>query len=137
MKSESEITQSCLTLYDPMDYTNSPGQNARVGSLSLRQGIFPTQELKWALLHSRQILYQLRYQGSQLLNLKSLKVLKENAGVGSGVEEWVMAARSFAAAAALGAAEPQRRPGAGESRPFSAAGDPPSRQALARLGGFS
>ena len=90
-----------------MDYTNSPGQNARVGSLSLRQGIFPTQELKWALLHSRQILYQLRYQGSQLLNLKSLKVLKENAGVGSGVEEWVMAARSFAAAAALGAAVPQ------------------------------
>ena len=36
-----------------------------VGSLSLLQGIFPTQELNhWGLLHCRQILYQLRYQGS-------------------------------------------------------------------------
>ena len=29
------------------------------------QGIFPTQELNWGLLHSRQILYQLSHQGSQ------------------------------------------------------------------------
>ena len=32
-----------------------------VGSLSLLQGIFPTQELNWGLLHCRQIPYQLSY----------------------------------------------------------------------------
>ena len=49
---------------DPMDYTwNSPGQNAGVGSLSLLQGIFPTQELNPGLLHCRQILYQLSHKG--------------------------------------------------------------------------
>ena len=36
---------------------NSPGQNTGVGSLSLLQGIFPTQELNQGLLHCRQILY--------------------------------------------------------------------------------
>ena len=42
-----KVAQSCLTLCDPMDYSawNSPGQNTGVGSLSLLQGIFPTQEL--------------------------------------------------------------------------------------------
>ena len=35
-----------------------------VGSLSLLQQIFLTQELNWGLLHCRQILYQLSYQGS-------------------------------------------------------------------------
>ena len=37
-------------------------KNTRVGSLSLLQGIFPTQESNWGLLHCRQILYQLSYQ---------------------------------------------------------------------------
>ena len=43
-----------------------PGQpeSAGVGSLSLLQGIFLTQELNWCLLCCRQILYQLSYQGS-------------------------------------------------------------------------
>ena len=48
-------------LYSPW---NSPGQNARVGSLSLLQQIFPTQESNPGLLHCRQILHQLSYQGS-------------------------------------------------------------------------
>ena len=39
-------------------------KNTGVGDLSLRQGIFPTQELNWGLLHCRQILFQLSYQGS-------------------------------------------------------------------------
>ena len=34
-------------------------KNTGVGSLSLLQGTFPTQELNWRLLHCRQILYQL------------------------------------------------------------------------------
>ena len=38
-------------------------RNAGVGSLSLLQRIFPTQELNRGLLHCRQILYQLSYQG--------------------------------------------------------------------------
>ena len=37
------------------------------GSLSLLQGIFPTQESNQGLLHCRQILYQLSYQGSLVL----------------------------------------------------------------------
>ena len=43
---------------------NSPGQNTGVGSLSLLQQIFPTEESNWGLLYCRQILYQLSYQGS-------------------------------------------------------------------------
>ena len=39
-------------------------KNTGVGSLSLLQWIFPTQKSNWDLLHCRQILYQLSYQGS-------------------------------------------------------------------------
>ena len=39
-------------------------KNTGVGSLSLLQRIFPTQESNWGLLHCRQILYQLSFQGS-------------------------------------------------------------------------
>ena len=42
----------------------SPGQNTGVGSLSLLQGIFPTQGLNSGLLHCRQILHQPSHQGS-------------------------------------------------------------------------
>ena len=48
-------------LYSPW---NSPGQKTAVGSLSLLQGIFPTQGSNPGLLHCRWILYQLSYQGS-------------------------------------------------------------------------
>ena len=40
-----------------------------VGSLSLLQGIFPTQGLNPGLLHCRQILYQLSHQGSAFICL--------------------------------------------------------------------
>ena len=40
-----------------------------MGSLSLLQGIFLTQELNWGLLHCRRVLYQLSYQGSPCLSL--------------------------------------------------------------------
>ena len=97
-----KVTQSCLTLCDPMHYTvhgillarilewvafpfsrgssqpRSPAlqadflpsepqgkpKNTGVGSLSLLQQIFLTQESNWALLHCRRIRYQLSYQGS-------------------------------------------------------------------------
>ena len=43
---------------------DSPGQNTGVGSFSLLQWIFPTQELNWGLLHCRRILYPQSHQGS-------------------------------------------------------------------------
>ena len=39
-------------------------KNTGVGSLSILQQIFPTQESKRGFLHCRQILYQLSHQGS-------------------------------------------------------------------------
>ena len=46
--------KSCPTLCDPMDYPwNSSGQNKGVGSLSLLQGIFPTQGSNSGLPHCR------------------------------------------------------------------------------------
>ena len=43
---------------------NSPSKNTGVGSHSLLQGIFLTQGSSLCLLHYRQILYCLSYQGS-------------------------------------------------------------------------
>ena len=48
-------------LYSPW---NSPGRNTGVGSLSLLQGIFPTQGLNTGLPHCRRIRYHLSHQGS-------------------------------------------------------------------------
>ena len=48
-------------LYSPW---NSSGHNSGVGSLSFLQGIFPTQGSNPCLPHCRQVLYQLRHQGS-------------------------------------------------------------------------
>ena len=50
-------------LYSPW---NSPGQNTRVGSLSLLQGIVPTQGSNPGLPHCGHILYQLSHKGSPL-----------------------------------------------------------------------
>ena len=49
-----------------MDYTvhGISGQNTGVGSISLLQGIFPTQGSNPGLPHCRQILYQLSHKGS-------------------------------------------------------------------------
>ena len=62
-KNKLQVAQSCPTLGDPMDCPwNSPGQNTEVGSLSLLQGIFPTQGSDPGLLHCRRILYQLSHK---------------------------------------------------------------------------
>ena len=108
LKVRVEVTPSCLTLCNPMDYRVhgilqarilkwvdflSPGdlpnpgieprppalqadslpaeppeepKSAGVGSLSLLQQIFLTQESNQGLLHCRWILYQLSYQGDPL-----------------------------------------------------------------------
>ena len=69
------VAQLCLTLCDLID-CSPPGSlwdsvhgilQVRIlewGCHSLLQGIFPTQKLNLGLLHCRQILYQLSYQGS-------------------------------------------------------------------------
>ena len=48
-----------------------PGKlkSSEVGSLSLLQQVFTTQESNWGLLHCRQIIYQLNYQGSPFVKL--------------------------------------------------------------------
>ena len=64
-----KVAQWCPTLCDTNGlYSpwNSLGQNTGVGSLSLLQGIFPTQGLNPCLLHCRWILYLLSHKGSQV-----------------------------------------------------------------------
>ena len=69
-ESESEVAQSCPTLFDPMD-CNVPNSSvhgifqARVLEYSsfLLQSIFPTQGSKPGLPHCRQTLYGLSQQG--------------------------------------------------------------------------
>ena len=60
-------------LYSPW---NSPGQNTGVGSLSLLQGIFPTQGSNPGLPHGRWILYQLSHKGSPGILECSLTLLQ-------------------------------------------------------------
>ena len=56
-----------LALFTPLHVYrpwNSPGHNTGVGSLSILQGIFPTQGWNPGLPHFRQILYQLSHKRS-------------------------------------------------------------------------
>ena len=47
----------------PHGLYSDPGQDTGVGSLSLLQGIFPSQGSNPGLLHRRRILYQLSHKG--------------------------------------------------------------------------
>ena len=66
------VTQSCLTLCDPVDCNppgsyvqgDSPGKNTRVGCHALFQGILPNPGSNPGLPHCRNILYHLSHQGS-------------------------------------------------------------------------
>ena len=62
-----KVAQSCLALCDPVDYTVHGILQSIIlewVSLSLLQGIFPTQGSNPVLLHCRRILYQLSHKGS-------------------------------------------------------------------------
>ena len=76
-ESHSVISNS-LRLHGLYSPWNSPGQNTGVGSLSFLQRIFLTQELNQSLLHCRQILYHLSYQGGiqyqQFFYISTLKL---------------------------------------------------------------
>ena len=79
-KVKVKVAQSCPTLWDPMDCPwNSPGQNPGVGSLSLLQGIFPTQGSNPGLPHCRQILYQLSHSEAHLGCFQILAVMRKAA----------------------------------------------------------
>ena len=68
VRSESySVLSNSLQLHGLYSPWNSLGQNTGTGSLSLLQGIFPTQGSNPGLLHCRQILYQLNHQGSPSL----------------------------------------------------------------------
>ena len=58
-----KVTQLCPTLCNPKDIVRGILQ-ARMGSLSLLQGIFPIKGSNPILPHCRQILYQLSRKGS-------------------------------------------------------------------------
>ena len=65
----SEVSQSCLTLCEPMDTRllrpwDFLGKSTGVGCHLLLQGIFPTQGSNPGLLHCRQTLYHLSHEGS-------------------------------------------------------------------------
>ena len=61
------VAQSCPTLCNPLDcsppgfsdHGDSPGNNTGVSCHALLQGIFPTQQSTWGLLHCKWILYHL------------------------------------------------------------------------------
>ena len=74
--SESEVTQSSLTLCNPMDCSlpASPsmgfsGKNTGVSCHFLLQEIFPTQRLNPGLLRCRQTLYCLSHKGKPINTL--------------------------------------------------------------------
>ena len=61
------VVSDSLRLHELYSSWSSLGQDTGLGSLSLLQRIFLTQELNQRLLQCRWILYQLNYQGSSLL----------------------------------------------------------------------
>ena len=75
--SESEVTQLCPTLWDPMEcslpgssiHRIFPGKNTGVGCHFLLQGIFPIQGSNQGLLHLRQTLYCLSHQESSFYSI--------------------------------------------------------------------
>ena len=60
---------SCIAGRFFIIWATREARDAGVGNLSLLQGVFPTQKSNQGLLHCRQILYQLSYQGSPVAAL--------------------------------------------------------------------
>ena len=84
-----KVTQSCLTLCDPMDYIVCGILQARIlerGSCSLLQEIFPNQGLNPGLPQSRQILYQLSHQWSPIDLIMHMQ--KRPVGILRGCSFW-------------------------------------------------
>ena len=96
------VPQLYPTLCDPTEsslssssvHRNSPGKNTGVGCHFLLQRIFPTQGSNPGLLHCREILYWLSYQGSPMIMLALTNFvffLRDN----NGLEDLKKKKRSF------------------------------------------
>ena len=85
---EVKWSESCSVVSDSLQphAWNSPGQNAGVGSLSLLQGIFPTQGLNPGLPHCRRILYQLNHKGSPQVMRHGQKIEKKESELWSQLQ---------------------------------------------------
>ena len=78
MEPRSRVLQANSLLAEPQGKPKYTG----VGSLSLLQQIFLTQELNWGLLYCRKILYQLSYYGSVLFSLRFIVIVLKPIGEG-------------------------------------------------------
>ena len=67
------VSENCSVVSDSL--WNFPYQNTEVGSLSLLQGIFPTQGSNPGFPNCRWILYQLSHKGSPICRVHHLKCL--------------------------------------------------------------
>ena len=91
-----KVPQSCQTLCNHLGLNspwNSPGQSTGVGSLSLLQGIFPTQGSNPVLQHCSRILYQLSHKGRPGASEHSSNSKKESWQLSQG-NGWVFWAKA-------------------------------------------
>ena len=63
VKESCSVVSNSLWSHGLCSPWHSPGLNTGVGSLSLFQGIFPTQESNLGLPHCRRFLYQMSHKG--------------------------------------------------------------------------
>ena len=68
------VVSDSLQPHEQYSPWNSPGQNIGMGSLSLLQGIFPTQWLSPGLPHCRWNIYQLSHKGSPFWSISINKI---------------------------------------------------------------
>ena len=71
----------------------SPGQDTGVGSLSVLQHIFQTQELHRGLLHCRWILYRLNYQGNPFVEFRYLHFIRSTRARKIGCQLYIVKAK--------------------------------------------
>ena len=92
-ESESEshsVVSDSLWLRGLYSSWNSLGQNTGVGSLSLLQGLFPTQGSNPGLPHCRWILYQLSHKGIPFMFIDKFNECPQDLkmGVGKIIFKW-------------------------------------------------
>ena len=78
-KDQTQVSHTAGRFFLPSEPPGKPMKTG-MGSLSLLQGIFPTQESNWGLLHCRWILYQLSYQGSPTATARTSNTMLNRSG---------------------------------------------------------
>ena len=69
---KDQTQASCIAGGFFTSWATREAQEKWSGNLSLPQGLLPTQELNWGLLHRRRILYQLSYQWRPIYSFPNL-----------------------------------------------------------------